>query len=473
MSNRTAASVSNQPIAGLPNRTAARTGRTHLALVPPTTRTLVDTAAPSPDSWDDRRSSIRRTLSELAGLTHVRLKYGPTVSLLDLSAGGAQIEATSYRFQPGATVVMQIATESEVFAVPSLVLRSQVSRILPAGATYRTALAFKRRFDLPDLALTERSDRDLDLAREHAELNVALRRLEGSMALLGGSTGPGLTGVGRGAVAATLAIMASPSGRRASGAFSREMGRLFRIVTSGLSKGTAPHVILGEMVEGMRRAVPAEVIRVVNGSSLVGIPPEAIYFEVPSPSGGCAARLVVEFPRGCRLDSWHLSFLKAAAHLVTLISEIDRMIGARNPAAAVETTCDLPVGWKRLVVRHLDGRLLKGFTTDFAAAKGHVHVWADPNGLEASRTTVPMSQLKAIFFVHDLEGDPARRPSEDTAIEFGRRIEVTFEDGEVLAGTTLSYSADGRGFFVTPLDTAGNNVRIFVAPGAVRHVKFP
>ncbi len=74
--------------------------------------------------------------------------------------------------------------------------------------------------------------------------------------------------------------------------------------------------------------------------------------------------------------------------------------------------------------------------------------------------------------MHDLEGDPARRPGADTSIERGRRIEVTFEDGEVLVGTTLTYSPDGRGFFVMPLDTRGNNVRIFVAPGAVRHVKF-
>ncbi len=96
-----------------------------------------------------------------------------------------------------------------------------------------------------------------------------------------------------------------------------------------------------------------------------------------------------------------------------------------------------------------------------------------PNGPEASRITVPIGQLKAIFFVHDFEGDPAHRPGVDTSIEHGRRIEVTFVDGEVLAGTTLTYSPEGRGFFVTPLDTRGNNVRIFVAPGAVRHVKFP
>ncbi len=148
------------------------------------------------------------------------------------------------------------------------------------------------------------------------------------------------------------------------------MGRLLRIITSGLSNGTAPHAILDQMVEGMRRAVPAQVIRVVNGISLVGIPAEATCFDVPSPAGGCAARLVVECPRGCRLDSEHLSFLKAAAHLVTLIAEIDRMMGARDRAATAETNRDLPVGWKRLVVRYLDGRMLKGFTTRLRGRQG-------------------------------------------------------------------------------------------------------
>ena len=454
------------------SRNTASVGRGHLTLVSPAPDSRTSASASSLDSWDDRRSSIRRTLSELSWLTQVQLKYGPTVSLIDLSVGGAQIEATAYRLKPGSTVVVQIAAESETFAVPSLVLRSHVSRIQLAGATYRTALAFKRRLDLPGLVGAEKADRDLTLAHEHAKLNVALRRLEESTTLHDGKTGPAVTWVGRGAVAAALALMESPSGRRASGAFSREMSRLFRVVTSGLSNGTAPEAVLDQLVEGMRRAVPAEIIRVVHGTSLAGITSEAICFDVPSPAGGCQARLVVEFPRGCRLDSWHLSFLKAAAHLVTLISEIDRMKGARDRAATVETNRNLPIGWKRLVVRYLDGRLLKGFTRDFAAANGEVQVWTVPNGPATSRITVPIARLKAIFFVHDLEGDPAYRPV-DTSIEHGRRIEVTFVDGETLAGTTLTYSAGGRGFFVTPLSTRENNFRIFVAPDAVRHVKFP
>jgi hypothetical protein len=124
-------------------------------------------------------------------------------------------------------------------------------------------------------------------------------------------------------------------------------------------------------------------------------------------------------------------------------------------------------------VRYLDGRLLKGFTTHFPASKAHVHVWTVPNADDASRMTIPTEQLKAIFFVHDLQGDLPPRSGVDTSTGRGRRIEITFVDGEVLDGTTLNYSQEGRGFFVKPLDTRGNNVRIFVAPGAVRHVRFP
>jgi hypothetical protein len=251
------------------------------------------------------------------------------------------------------------------------------------------------------------------------------------------------------------------------------MGRLLRIITVGLTNGTAPHAILDQMVEGMRRTVPAQAIRVVNGLSLVGIPTEATCFDVPSRAGGNAGRLVVECPRGCRLDSEHLSYLKAAAQLVMLVAEIEEAREGRDCGAAAATNGALPVGWKRIVVRYLDGRLLKGVTTNFAASKRHVHVWTVPNGPEESRITVSIRHLKAIFFVHDLEGDPAYQPGMETSNDLGRRIEITFLDGEVLEGTTLTYSEEGRGFFVTPLDTVGNNVRIFVTPGAVRHVKFP
>src|SRR5216684_128045 len=71
---------------------AARMGRSHLALAPHLPSVLTDYR-------EDRRGSVRRTISELAWLNQVRVKYGPAVSLIDLSSGGAQIETASYRLQ--------------------------------------------------------------------------------------------------------------------------------------------------------------------------------------------------------------------------------------------------------------------------------------------------------------------------------------------------------------------------------------
>ena len=114
---------------------------------------------------------------------------------------------------------------------------------------------------------------------------------------------------------------------------------------------------------------------------------------------------------------------------------------------------------------------MKG-SLDFAAATGQVHVWMVPDGPERSRITVPLEHLKALFFVNDVDGDPAHRAGVDARTEHGRRIEVTFVVGEVLVGTTVSYSQKGPGFFVSPADATGNNVSLFVTSGAVRQVKF-
>ena len=52
----------------------------------------------------------------------------------------------------------------------------------------------------------------------------------------------------------------------------------------------------------------------------------------------------------------------------------------------------------------------------------------------------------------------------------GRKIRVTFEDGEVLAGFCMGYSPDRLGFFVVPADTSGNNNRVFVVNAGVKDV---
>ena len=130
-------------------------------------------------------------------------------------------------------------------------------------------------------------------------------------------------------------------------------------------------------------------------------------------------------------------------------------------------------GWNRIVVRYLDGRMLKGYSQDFHPARTSFHVSAAISARDVSPVLVPMAQLKAIFFVRDFDGNPGRVDGQAFAPQqSGRRIEVTFMDDEVLLGSTLGYRPDGNGFFVTPADSEGNNLRVFVLPGAIRHISY-
>jgi hypothetical protein len=141
---------------------------------------------------------------------------------------------------------------------------------------------------------------------------------------------------------------------------------------------------------------------------------------------------------------------------------------APAPAAAAAAA---RVGWQRVVARFRNGTVVRGYTNDFHPSKPHLHLTSEDTNSDA--TFVVVSQLKALFSVRDFAGDPSRVDStEFDAANHGRKVEVTFEDGEVMRGTTLGYRNDGTGFFVQPADTGSNNMRVFVAPGAARSVKF-
>jgi len=124
-----------------------------------------------------------------------------------------------------------------------------------------------------------------------------------------------------------------------------------------------------------------------------------------------------------------------------------------------------------VVARFMDGRVLKGTTHDFAPQKAifHLSIWGEPN---AKAIAVPIGALKALFFVKTYQGDPKRVDDNDLsrAMGQGRKIMVTFNDGEVICGQTAGYSKDKPGFFVIPADPNSNNARVFVVAAAVRKV---
>jgi hypothetical protein len=126
-----------------------------------------------------------------------------------------------------------------------------------------------------------------------------------------------------------------------------------------------------------------------------------------------------------------------------------------------------------IVARYHDGRVLKGVTRDFSPNRAMFHV--DPQD-DGPTVELRFRQLKALFFVSSLEGDPSRQdvrgfvhgPAETSQ---GKKIAVRFKDGEFICGYTLSWSPDREGFFLFPADVHSNNQRIYVITASTLEVK--
>lgn len=95
----------------------------------------------------DRRSDARFEWSS-DDITRATLRPGCTVHVVDVSAGGALLEAER-PLRPGARVHLQVVTKLHVFAVIARVLRCEVWTLdSPQGVIYRGALQFEERCDL-------------------------------------------------------------------------------------------------------------------------------------------------------------------------------------------------------------------------------------------------------------------------------------------------------------------------------------
>jgi len=143
---------------------------------------------------------------------------------------------------------------------------------------------------------------------------------------------------------------------------------------------------------------------------------------------------------------------------------------ANQPAPAKASPSSAAAIGQKVIARFLDGRIVRGYTNDFNASKPHLHLTEDAAS-ESSKVTI--AQLKALFFVREFAGDSQRVDRQDfEGRGYGRKIEVTFCDGEILLGTTMGFKSPEHPFFVQPADTASNNLRVFVTPAAARQVRF-
>ena len=126
----------------------------------------------------------------------------------------------------------------------------------------------------------------------------------------------------------------------------------------------------------------------------------------------------------------------------------------------------------RAVVAFLDGRRQKGYLFNFSALKEGFRLFPDGPAGQLAGSDILMKDLKAIFFVKDFAGNPEYTSTPGVeATKHGRKVVVTFTDGEVLSGATEAYNPKKLGFFVFPHDEKGNNLRVFVVNRNVRELK--
>lgn len=412
-------------------------------------------------------------MSDIPAVTKVRLKYGPAVTLIDLSNGGAQIETTNFRLQPGAAVVVEISAAQGDISIPATVLRCQLASLLPEPV-YRGALAFKREFDVRTLGVDHddlEPDADLDATAEYQRLRAAIQRLSlGTDDCLPAAAVQAIEQ----ALATAFGVLETPAGRRAGETLREALAEMFNAVATALEGEPTSRALTAAIEEHLGHVVPARSIRLADPDTFVQLPgSEAILLSIPQLSPEApAARLAVEFPTGSEPQEVHFQVLKAGIQLVAMARELGRLNGDERPLA-IRPTAPLPAGWSRIVVRYNSGQLHKGYTHAFQPARGYVTILPDPAGDAATGLMVPFTDVKAIFFVRDLAGDPARETSPAAPTATGRRVAITFRDGEQLVGTTTDDPGQRPGFFLVPADRGGNNERVFVIAPSVADMAFP
>ncbi len=115
------------------------------------------------------------------------------------------------------------------------------------------------------------------------------------------------------------------------------------------------------------------------------------------------------------------------------------------------------------IVAHLiDGRVIKGSSLDVNPSKPRCHVRTD-TGL----AIVTLAEVKSLFFVRNLEGNPDREDRQevdpaDLRSRGAKQVMLKFTDGERMVGLMNSYPPLGNFFFLVPADPRSNNARILV-----------
>ena len=122
-----------------------------------------------------------------------------------------------------------------------------------------------------------------------------------------------------------------------------------------------------------------------------------------------------------------------------------------------------------VVARFADGRTVKGTSLDVDPKRPLCHVRTP----EGTMVQVALAELKALFFVKNLDGNKLRPDANaiagtDPRLRGARLVEVKFHDGERIVAMATRYPPNQPFFFLAPVDANGNNLRILVNEAEVQ-----
>jgi hypothetical protein len=115
------------------------------------------------------------------------------------------------------------------------------------------------------------------------------------------------------------------------------------------------------------------------------------------------------------------------------------------------------------VVRKLDKELVKGFLD----SNGYLASEVEVLDREGRLVNVPISAIKAVFFVRSFDGNPDRAERKIFRSRprlAGLWVRVKFKDSEVLEGLLPNnlLEVDPLGYMISSPDVYSNNIRFFV-----------
>lgn len=135
-------------------------------------------------------------------------------------------------------------------------------------------------------------------------------------------------------------------------------------------------------------------------------------------------------------------------------------------------------GSQKVILRLVNGKMLKGFIKDLKLDGDHLFIEDETNHQLKVRT----KELKAIFYVRRFEGDRTYQEKKTFSgtRPNSKRIFIKFKDGENMMGFIEGEIPWQHGFFletmkektftVIPVDEESNNVKILVFTSAVKDV---